>query len=373
MGLTRYKIGEFVSTYNVKCGIPDLTENDISGVNREKELFAPSHQVGSNTSSYKVVPPGYFACNLMHVGRDKVLPIAMNHSEVNCIVSPAYTIFSFDGKDALLPDYFFIYLKSEERDRCFWFHTDASVRDGMSWDDFCDLEIEVPSTDIQQKFVDIYNAMVANQKCYEESLEDLKLACDAELEKLKAESIPRVALGKLFDVVDERNSHGECISAMGINISKSFMESKASTGELKNCKLVKPGQFAFSGMQTGRDKCIRIALYDQEGQIAISPAYTVLESINDAVDSNYLMMLFEREESDRLGWFLSDSSIRSNLDLDRFFEIKVPIPNESIMKSLGNMRKVLRERILINERMKTQIKDICPILIKGSLEEASKA
>lgn len=108
MGLTRYKIGEFVSTYNVKCGIPDLTENDISGVNREKELFAPSHQVGSNTSSYKVVPPGYFACNLMHVGRDKVLPIAMNHSEVNCIVSPAYTIFSFDGKDALLPDYFFI-------------------------------------------------------------------------------------------------------------------------------------------------------------------------------------------------------------------------------------------------------------------------
>lgn len=372
MGLTRYKLGDLIEVVDER-NLSGITK--VLGLNKDKEFMPTVANTESvDLSKYKTVKKDRFAFSGMQTGRDKCIRIGMfDVDSEEAVISPAYTTFEVHRSDVISPTYLFMFFNSKERDRLGWFCSDSSIRSNLDWDRFCDFDLDLPSIEIQQKYVDIYNAMVANQKCYEDSLEDLKLACDVELEKLMAESIPRVALGNLFDVVDERNSHGECTSAMGINISKSFMESKASIGELKNYKLVKPGQFAFSGMQTGRDKCIRIALYDQKGQIAISPAYTVLKSINDAVDSNYLMMLFEREESDRLGWFLSDSSIRSNLDLDRFFEIEMPIPNESIMKSLGNIRKVLRERTLINERMKLQIKDICPILIKGSLEEASKS
>ena len=38
-------------------------------------------------------------------------------------------------------------------------------------------------------------------------------------------------------------------------------------------------------------------------------------------------MLFLSKEKDRLGWFLSDSSIRSNLDWDRFCDIELSIPD----------------------------------------------
>ena len=161
MGL--YKLGNFLKFYSQQCNIPDLTENEISGVNKDREFFEPSKQVGANTSKYKIVPPNHFACNLMHVGRDKILPIALNHTKKEKIVSPAYTIFSIIDGTPLLADYFFIMLKSDERDRAFWFHTDSSVRDGMSLKDFCAIEIDLPPLDIQQKYVDVYNAMIANQ------------------------------------------------------------------------------------------------------------------------------------------------------------------------------------------------------------------
>ena len=50
-------------------------------------------------------------------------------------------------------------------------------------------------------------------------------------------------------------------------------------------------------------------------------------------------------------------------------EVEIPIPEISIQKSIANMYNVYIERKRINEGLKAQIKDICPILIRGSLEE----
>ena len=124
MKLTKYRLGNFVELYNERCGNGNLTAWDISGINSDKEFFEPARQVGSDTSNYKVVPPNYFACNLMHVGRDRVLPIALNHTSQNKIVSPAYTIFKITDDAPVVREYFFIMLKSSEKDRFFWLHTD---------------------------------------------------------------------------------------------------------------------------------------------------------------------------------------------------------------------------------------------------------
>ena len=70
------------------------------------------------------------------------------------------------------------------------------------------------------------------------------------------------------------------------------MPSIANTHEvdLSKYKVVQKGQFAFSGMQTGRDECIRIALFDRDSPVIISPAYTVLESKDPTVLSEYVMI-----------------------------------------------------------------------------------
>ena len=122
-------------------------------------------------------------------------------------------------------------------------------------------------------------------------------------------------------------------------------------------------------MQTGRDECIRIALFDKEESIVISPAYCVLEVKDKDVLAEYIMMWFSRKEVDRLGWFMSDASIRTNLDMDRFYEIEIPVPDIGIQQTIIEIYNAYNARKAINKKLKAQIKAICPILIKGSIEE----
>ena len=56
------------------------------------------------------------------------------------------------------------------------------------------------------------------------------------------------------------------------------------------------------------------------------------------------------------------------MEKKRFCEIEIPIPDIQKQKALVEMYKVYIERRSINEKLKQQIKDLCPILIKGSLQ-----
>ena len=53
----------------------------------------------------------------------------------------------------------------------------------------CDIEIELPDLETQEKFVNVYQAMCENQKAYERGLDDLKLVCDAYIEDLRKKVI----------------------------------------------------------------------------------------------------------------------------------------------------------------------------------------
>lgn len=366
----KYKLGDLIEPYAKSCNIHNLMLNDVSGINRDKEFFAPAKQIGADTSKYKIVPPNYFACNLMHVGRDIVLPISLNTTDKDKIVSPAYTIFKVKDESLLLSEYLFIWLKSDEKDRYFWLFTDSSIRDGLSWEDMCNIELDLPPIEIQQKYVAVYQALLANQRAYEAGLEDLKLVCDGNLDKFKSK-YPFVKIKNLLTEVDNRNVNMNVNNLQGININKEFMSSVANINDdgLGKYKIVHKNQFAYSAMQTGRDKCIRIALWKQNEPCIISPAYSVLKVNSNDVLAEYIMLWFSRQESDRYGWFISDSSIRASLELTSFYEIKIPLPDLPIQQAIVDIYKVLLERRQINEQLKQQIKQICPVLIRGATEE----
>ena len=202
MALKRIRLRDYIEPLKEKCGMRNWDAYEVSGVNRYKEFFEPSKQIGEDTSNYQNVPPRYFACNLMHVGRDKVLPIAYNHTNYIKHVSPAYTVFRILENDVLSEQYFFIYLKSDERDRFFWFNTDSSIRDGMTWEDLCNVELDVPDLPTQEKFVKVYLSMLENQKNYERGLDDLKLVCDGYIEDLRRK-IPCEEIGNYIVCTDK--------------------------------------------------------------------------------------------------------------------------------------------------------------------------
>lgn len=94
--------------------------------------------------------------------------------------------------------------------------------------------------------------------------------------------------------------------------------------------------------------------------------------MDNTVLAEYVMMWFSRKEVDRLGWFMSDASIRTNLDMERFYEIEIPVPDIAVQRAIIDIYDAYNIRRNINEQLKAQIKDICPILIKGSIQEARK-
>ena len=363
------RLGDYIrrSTVNnrdEKYGI-DL----IEGVTNVGKFASPKgNPMDVDLKPYKIVNNGAFVYNPSRLNLGSIA----YRTDGMCIVSHLYIVFYLtdEGKKIIDPEWLFMYFRREEFYREVTFRNFGSQRPEFNFNDMSDIIIPLPDITVQRKYVAIYNAMVANQQSYERGLEDLKLTFDALIDNIK-HNASMVPVRDLLAEVDNRNGAGEIVDVQGINIFKQFMPSVADTNgvDLSKYKIVRKGQFAYSGMQTGRDECIRIALFDKDEPIIISPAYTVFEIKDGTVLPEYIMMWFSRKESDRRGWFMSDSSIRTNLDLERFFEIEIPVPDENMQKSIVDLYKVYTMRRSINEQLKTQIKDICPILIRGSLQE----
>lgn len=371
MGLSKYKLGDLIQLEDERNANNQYLINDVRGISIQKVFIDTKADMRDvSLSPYILVKPGFFAYVTVTSRNGEKITLAHNTTDRTYIVSSSYVVFSVLKPDVLDSDYLFMYFNRPEFDRYARFNSWGSARETFDWETLCNIDIELPNLSTQQKYVDIYNSMVANQQAYERGLEDLKVALDAQIDKIK-HSAPRMRIGNILDEVDNRNSEGVIKNVQGINISKQFMPSVADINgvDLRKYKVVQKGQLAFSGMQTGRDECIRIALHDTEQPIIISPAYTVFEVKEETVIPEYVMIWFSRNESDRRGWFMSDSSIRSNLDLERFYEIQIPIPDKKLQEAVVTFYEVYITRKKINEQLKAQIKSICPILIRGSLEE----
>ncbi len=366
------KLGHYIEPIDIRNVDDQYGEEAVVGLSTQKQIIrTKAYLDGVKLTSYKVFAPKTFAYVPDTSRRGDKMSLAYNSTEDTFLVSSISIVFRVSRTDLLIPDYLFMYFNRPEFDRYARFNSWGSARETFSWDEMCDIDIELPSVPIQQKYVDVYNAILANQRSYEYGLDDLKLSIDAIIDQFK-HTEKRIPVGDLLEEVDVRNTDGKYESAQGINITKQFMPSVASSNDLLKYKIVKKNQFAYSAMQTGRDECIRIALLHEDAPIIVSPAYSVLQKKTDSIMEEYIQMWFSRSESDRMGWFMSDASIRANLDLPRFYEIQIPVPNLEKQRALVNIYNAYILRRSINERLKAHIKDMCPILIRGALETATE-
>ena len=273
MALTKIKLGKLISvvdernTYGIK---------DFYGININKE-FMPTvaDTEGLNESNYKVVRKNRFVFSGMQTGRDECIRISMYLEEKPIIVSPAYITFEIKATDVVLPTYFFMLFLSKERDRLGWFYSDSSIRSNLDWDRFCDIEIELPDLPTQQKYVDIYNAMVANQQSYERGLDDLKLVCDGYIEDLRRQ-IPCEKIAPYISPCNEKNDDNEVKLFQGVTVDHVFTGPKRIAEDSENGCIVRNGQFAFNKVMKAHNTKLPIAL--REGAACVvSSSYQVFE------------------------------------------------------------------------------------------------
>lgn len=377
MGLTKYRIGELIepileTNTDLKYGI-----DDAMGMTITKEIIPTKANLkDTDLSKFIVVGPEGFIYNPRTHG--KKIGFGYNNSKSTFIIS--WNNIAFKVKEnmrmIILSDYLFLHFKRDEWDREACYQSWGTSTEVFSWDALCDMELNLPPIEIQQKYVDIYNALLENQQSYERGLEDLKLVCDGYIEELE-QTIERNQLGTYISLTNERNENLKYTinSVRGISIEKKFIETKANMEgvSLKPYAIISPNEFAYVTVTSRNGEKISLAFNNSDESYICSSSYVTfkINNANELIPS-YLAMLFERSEFNRYARFHSWGSARETFDWQEMCDVRIPIPKPEIQQDIVNIYKAYTERKTINEQLKSQIKDICPILIKGSIDEARK-
>lgn len=369
MGLINIRLGDYIerSTINnkdLKYGV-DL----IVGVNSQGVFATPKGNTdGVDLKPYKIVENGAFVYNPTRLELGSIA----YRTEGLCIVSHLYMVFYLtdEGKKIIDPMWLYIYFRRSEFCREVKFRNFGSQRPEFNFNDMSDIVIPLPDIEIQKKYVDVYNAMIENQKSYERGLDDLKLVCDAYIEDLRRK-LPCDIIGNYVHQYNEKNNNGEITLEQGININKRFINPQRTNDNFYGRKIVRTGQIAYCTQLNNEN--IAVALRTGPDCI-VSNVYDVIEfNENSGLIPEYLMLWLVRAEFGRFVYWASQGTSYEFLTYDNLANYKIPVPDYEVQKSIVGIYSVYNERREINEKLKAQIKDICPILIKGSIEGARKA
>lgn len=372
MGLSRYKLGELIEQCDERNDELKYTLEDVKGISIQKIFIETKADMKDvSLTPYKLVRPDNFAYVTVTSRNGEKITLAHNTTVNTYIVSSSYIVFKVNRTDLLSSDFLFIYFNRPEFDRYSRFNSWGSARETFSWEDMCDMDIDLPPLAIQQKYVNVYNAMVANQKAYERGLDDLKLTCDAYIEDLRRK-MPCEKIGKYIQEYSQKNELGlTATSVRGIATSKEFIATKANMNgvSVDSYKKVEPNMIAFISDTSRRADKLSLAINESQETYLVSPIATVMQTDEKKLLPNYLNLFFCRKEFDRYARFHSWGSARENFSFEDMQNVRIPIPPLPIQQSIVNIYTAYKQRQAINEKLKAQIKAICPILIKGSIEE----
>lgn len=374
MKLNKVKVGSLIEQISDTNNDLKYGEKDVKGMTIYKEIIPTKADTnGADLSKYIIIKPKEFVYNPRTHG--KKIGLGYNDTDETIIISWNNIGFKIkeEKTDEILPDYLFLNLNRDEWDRQACFQSWGSSTEVFSWNTLCDMEIDLPDVNIQQKYVNIYQALIKNQKLYEKGLDDLKLVCDGYIENLRKNSELK-ELEHYIIRYDERNKDNKIKNVKGVSTSKEFKEptSKVNREELSSYKIVHPGDISFV-QTTHNEKVFANALNNTDKDIVVTSVNEVFKTDKNYLLPEYLVMFFNRKEFDRYARFHSWGSARETFTWNDLIKVKIPIPNIEIQKDIVNIYNSLILRKKINEELKNKLKEICPILIKGSIEEAKSS
>ena len=158
MNRSDYKrLGNYIQEVDVRNR--DLAVTQLVGLTIDK-AFIPSvaNVIGTDLSNYKVIRNKQFACSLMQVSRDQKIPVAIFNG-TEAIMSPAYPMFEVIDEQELMPEYLMMWFARKEFDREASFYAVGGVRGSLTWEDFTNMTLPVPSIERQRAMVAEYETL----------------------------------------------------------------------------------------------------------------------------------------------------------------------------------------------------------------------
>ena len=210
MNRSDYKrLGNYIREVDVRNR--DLAVTQLVGLTIDK-AFIPSvaNVIGTDLSNYKVIRNKQFACSLMQVSRDQKIPVAIFNG-TEAIMSPAYPMFEVIDEQELMPEYLMMWFARKEFDREASFYAVGGVRGSLTWEDFTNMTLPVPSIERQRAMVaeyetlsrriDLNRAMIAQLEATAQTLYRKMFVDDIDPEHLPA----GWRVGTLGEIADFKN------------------------------------------------------------------------------------------------------------------------------------------------------------------------
>lgn len=198
------RLGDYIREVNLRNR--ELKVTKLVGLTIDK-AFIPSvaNVIGTDLSNYKVIRKEQFACSLMQVSRDGKIPVAMFEEDA-AIMSPAYPMFEVIDKTQLLPQYLMMWFSRKDFDREASFYAVGGVRGSLSWEDFCNMRLPVPTFARQRKIVSEYETLACRIRLNEQMIAKLEETAQTLYRKMFVDGIDKENLpegwrmGKLSEI-----------------------------------------------------------------------------------------------------------------------------------------------------------------------------
>ena len=206
------RLGDYIREVNVRNRELEVTK--LVGLTIDK-AFIPSvaNVIGTDLSNYKIIRKEQFACSLMQVSRDGKMPVAM-FEEDEAIMSPAYPMFEVVDKEILLPQYLMMWFSRSEFDREASYYAVGGVRGSLTWEDFCNMQLPIPSITRQREIVAEYETLTRRIRINEQMIQNLESTAQTLYRKMFVDGIDKENLpegwrmGTISDFCKEMKSGG---------------------------------------------------------------------------------------------------------------------------------------------------------------------
>ena len=326
------RLGDLVELCELRNADLQFDVDDVRGISTQKEFIATKANLdGVGLGSYKLVKPEHFAYVADTSRRGDKISLAFNASDDTYLVSSISTVFKVKS-EKLDSRFLYIFFNRPEFDRYARYHSWGSAREAFSWEDMCNIRLNLPSIGIQRKYVAVYQSLLANLHAYERGLDDLKRVCDGYIEHLR-QSVPLVRIGGYLkqEMTNNKNGQYGIDDVKGISIQKKFIETKANMENvsLKPYLQVKPRHFAYVTVTSRNGEKITIAHNSSPDTYLVSSSYEVF-SVKDETQllPEYLALFFQRAEFDRYARYHSWGSAREVFAWADLCDVKIPLcPN----------------------------------------------
>ena len=298
-------------------------------------------------------------------------------------MSPAYPMFEVVDKTELLPQYLMMWFSRSEFDREASYYAVGGVRGSLTWEDFCNMQLPVPSIERQREIVSEYETLTHRIRHNEQMIEKLEATAQALYHKtfvagIDKQNLPqgwRIAnLGEYCEVITKGTTPSEYNETGDVNFVKAesitpnhcidnkmlaHIDDNTHTSELKR-SIIKENDILFTIAGTLGKFCIT--------NRTILPANTNQAIAIIRVDGSKIHPI------DIYAMFVSgvhedyckrniQQAVQANLSLETISKIPIVLPPNDIMNIFHKNALSVFNAIFLKQQENTKLTELQSLLL----------